>query len=320
MAANVEKSAGGVMRFEPLRSKMRSGLEAHLDKAAQAYLGDPSLTRMDFSRPPGEAALSGCDSVSWRIFKNPVTLFIGGVAAVILELAEPRVRSGVWEHSNFRKDPVGRLKRTGLAAMVTVYGARSEAEAMIARINAIHDRISGVTPAGAPYHASDPELLTWVQATAAFGFLEAYSAYAFPISDVERNRYYGESVKSAALYGATSAPRSLAEQAALFDAMTDKLEASEIIFEFLSIMKKAEAFPQPAQIAQHSLVRAAVELVPGRIRGILGLDRRYGLRPFEGRVVRRMARRADRLVLKSGPAATSCRRLGLPDHYLYRRP
>jgi uncharacterized protein (DUF2236 family) len=33
------------------------------------------------------------------VFKNPVTLFIGGVGAVLLELAEPRVRDGVWGHS-----------------------------------------------------------------------------------------------------------------------------------------------------------------------------------------------------------------------------
>ncbi len=308
------------MPVAELRSKIRRKVEDRLDRAAQVYLDDRALARADFSAPAGEASLSSPDSVSWRIFKNPVTLFIGGVAAVILELAEPRVRSGVWEHSNFRKDPVGRLKRTGLAAMVTVYGARSEAETMIARINTVHDRISGVTPSGAPYHANDPELLTWVQATAAFGFLEAYSAYAFPLSDADRNRYYAESVKAAALYGASAAPRSLAGQEALFDVMTSKLEASDIVFEFLTIMKKAEAFPQPAQIAQHSLVRAAVELVPGNIRNILGLDRRYGLRPFEGRVVKRMARRADRLVLRSGPAATASRRLGLPDDYLYRRP
>lgn len=298
---------------------MRGKVEARLDRAAKAYLEDGALARVDFTKPAGEAALSGPDSVSWRIFKNPVTLFIGGVTAVILELAEPRVRSGVWEHSSFRKDPVARLKRTGLAAMVTVYGARSQAEDMIARVNAIHDRVSGVTPAGTPYHASDPELLTWVQATAAFGFLEAYSTYAAPLTDADRNRYYAESSKAAALYGAAGAPRSLHEQQALFDAMTPKLEASEVIFEFLSIMKKAEAFPQPAQIAQHSLVRAAIDLTPRQIRHILGLGEQYGLRPFEGRIVRRMARRADRLILRSGPAAASCRRLGLPDDRLYRR-
>ena len=119
-----------------------------------------------FAQPEGEPALVPADSVSWRIFKNPVALFVGGVAAVILELAEPSVRTGVWEHSGFRRDPVRRLERTGMAAMVTVYGARSVAEAMIADVVRLHDRVTGATPAGEPYRANDVRLLTWVQATA----------------------------------------------------------------------------------------------------------------------------------------------------------
>jgi len=43
----------------------------------------------------------------------PCELFIGGVAAVIMELAEPRVRTGVWEHTTFRIDPVRRLRPDG---------------------------------------------------------------------------------------------------------------------------------------------------------------------------------------------------------------
>lgn len=307
------------MPVAAIKARVKTGLERRLDKAAKAYLGDPSLTKIDFAAPSGEAALSGPDSVSWRIFKNPVTLFIGGVAAVILELAEPRVRTGVWENTSFRTNPVARLKRTGLAAMVTVYGPKSAAQAMIARVNRMHDRVSGYTPDGVYFRASDPELLTWVQATAAYGFLEAYSAYASEISDEDRDRYYREGEAAALAYGAVTPPQSLAEQRALFAAMTPKLEASLVVFEFLRIMKKAEAFPQPAQLAQHSLVRAAVDLTPAPVREILGLDKSYGLRPFEGRAVRRMARRADRLILRSGPAAASCRRLGLPEDYLYRR-
>jgi uncharacterized protein (DUF2236 family) len=307
------------MPVDALRASLRRGVEDRLDKAAKAYLGDPMLSKIDFAQPAGEPALVGPDSVSWRIFKNPVTLFIGGVTAVILEFAEPRVRTGVWDNTTFRTDPVCRLKRTGLAAMVTVYGAQSVAEKMIANVNRMHDRIAGVTPSGAPYAASDPELLRWVQATAAFGFMESYSAYASPLTDEDRDRYYAEGRPAALLYGANDAPRTQAEERMLFEEMLSNLEPSEIIFEFLNIMKRAEAFPQPAQLAQHSLVRAAVDMVPGNIRDILGLTRRYGLRPFEGRVVRRMARRADRLILRSSPAAQSCRRLGLPEDYLYRR-
>jgi uncharacterized protein (DUF2236 family) len=312
-----------MLQLKPLRARVRARVrgevEAHLDKAAQVYFGDPALSKVDFAAPAGEAALVGPDSVSWRIFKNPVTLFIGGVTAVILELAEPRIRTGVWENTTFRTNPVGRLKRTGLAAMVTVYGARSVAEQMIARVNAIHHQIKGVTPAGAAFRASEPELLTWVQATAAFGFLESYSKYAASLSDAERDHYYAESQTAAALYGATGAPASRAEQDALFEAMTPKLEASDTVFEFLSIMKKAEAFPQPAQLAQRSLVRAAVDLTPAPVREVLELDARFGLRPFEGRVIRRMARRADRLILRSGPAAQACKRLGLAEDFLYKR-
>ena len=73
-----------------------------------------------------------------------------GIAAVILELAEPAVRTGVWKHSTFRQDPLGRLQRTGLAAMVTVYGARSIAERMIQGVVRMHAGVTGETPAGEP--------------------------------------------------------------------------------------------------------------------------------------------------------------------------
>ncbi len=109
-----------------LRSNLHDLAEARLDMAARAYLADPRIKTPDFSVPEGAPSFVGPDSVSWRIFKNPVTLFIGGVAAVFMEFADPRVRMGVWEHSNFRTDPVLRLKRTGLAAMITVYGPRAQ--------------------------------------------------------------------------------------------------------------------------------------------------------------------------------------------------
>ena len=81
-------------------------LHSSLEAMARLLLkaGDPS--HIDFSRPVGEAALLSPESVSWRVFKNPLSLFIGGVTAVIMELAEPRVRTGLWEHTTFRLDPI----------------------------------------------------------------------------------------------------------------------------------------------------------------------------------------------------------------------
>jgi uncharacterized protein (DUF2236 family) len=87
-------------------------------------------------------------------------------------------------HTHFRSDPLRRLRRTGLAAMVTVYGARSVAEPMIARVRQIHDMVAGTTLSGEPYRANDPELLNWVYATAAYGFVQAYHTYVEPLSSL----------------------------------------------------------------------------------------------------------------------------------------
>ena len=199
-----------------------------------------------------------------------------------MELAEPRVRTGVWEHTNFRVDPIRRLRRTGFAAMVTIYGARSMAEAMIARIRRMHDMVAGTTPSGEAYCANDPELLTWVQGTAAYGFLQAYHAYVQPLSLSERDCYYAEGISAAALYGATSAPRSEADLEMLFQATAGRLERSDIVFEFLTIMRSTPFLPLPLRPVQHLLVRAAIDLTPRWLRMILGLNA-HGLHRLGGR-------------------------------------
>jgi uncharacterized protein (DUF2236 family) len=250
------------------------------------------------------------------VFKNPLALFIGGVAAVIMELAEPRVRTGVWEHTTFRLNPGQRLRRTGLAAMVTVYAARSTAEAMIARVRTMHDAVAGVAPSGETYRANDPELLNWVHGTAAYGFLQAYHVYVQPLSPAERDRYYADAVSAAHLYGAIGAPRSEAELLALFDTMAGRLRHSGIVHEFLAIMRTSPLLPLLLRPAQPLLVRAAIALTPHWMRTLLGLDRQ-GLNAWETMAVRHAGSLADRLVLDSNPAVQACRRLRLPADYLY---
>ena len=291
-------------------------LQSSLEAATRALLEPNDRSHVDFLRPTGEAALVSPDSVSWRVSKNPLSLFIGGVTAVIMELAEPRVRTGVWQHTSFRLNPIRRLRRTGLAAMVTIYGARSTAEALIARVRRMHDAVSGTTPSGEAYFANDPELLNWVHATAAHGFLQAYRTYVQPLPLSERDRYYAEGVPVAGLYGATGAPASEAELEMLFHAMGDQLERSDIVFEFLAIMRSAPVLPLLLRPAQHLLVRAAVDLTPRWVRTILGLNG-HGLHAWEAEAVRQAGAFVDRLILESNPAVQACRRMCLPADYLY---
>lgn len=289
-------------------------LGAHLTRRLGVGAGRPDL---DFRKPAGEAALASPDSVSWRVFKNPVALFVGGVCAVLLELAEPRVRSGVWDHSSFRSNPVPRMKRTGVAALTTVYGARSIAERMIANVRRMHGHVTGMTVDGAAYQANDPELLDWVQATASFSFLEAYCTFVTPLPAAERDRFYAEGAVAATLYGAVGAPRGVAAQQAQFARMRPKLEPSPVIAEFLDILRHAPILPRPLRATQGLFIRAAIEILPHDIRTLLNLADE-GLKPWEGRLVRMAGRMADRLRVPGGPPSQACQRLGLPADYLYR--
>lgn len=293
-------------------------LQLPLENFINGFVRPEAGPQIEFSSPVGEPALLPPDSLSWLIFKNPLALAIGGITAVILELAEPKVRTGIWEHTSFRTAPLLRLQRTALAAMLTVYGPRSRTAVMIAAVNRLHGRVHGVTPQGDVYGADDPELLNWVQATAAFGFLEAYHTYVRRLDAQERDRFYAEGTISAKLYGASQAPTSQPELDALFNAMREKLEASDIVFEFLNIMQRAPLLPQWLRPLQGMLVKAAVELVPLWTRERLQLGRQYRLAPWQTCLVRIAGACAERVILRSGPAVQSCRRLGLPQDYLYR--
>ena len=109
-------------------------MRRNLDRLLRDYIAPPPGMRpVDFSAPAGAPALFAPDSTTWRVMKNPVALIVGGIAAVILELAEPRVRTGVWEHTSFRRDPVTRMRRTGYAAWVTIYAPADAARARRAK-------------------------------------------------------------------------------------------------------------------------------------------------------------------------------------------
>jgi uncharacterized protein (DUF2236 family) len=293
-------------------------LQRQIEAAAAQMLQPAGEPAFDFSLPHGEPALVPADSVSWRVFRNPVALFVGGVTAVLLELAEPRVRTGVWEHTSFRTAPRQRLQRTGLAAMVTVYGARSVAGKMINGVTRMHARVKGHTPEGVPYSASDPELLTWVHATAAFGFVTAYSRYVRPLSSADLDQFYAEGAAAAGLYGADAPPLSAAALEMLFERTRPALRASPIVRQFLSVMTHEPILPALARPLQALLVRAAVDATPAWLRERLDLGTAAGLGGVGRSIVARVGAVADRILLRSSPSVQACLRMGFPEDYLLR--
>ena len=102
----------------------------------------------------------------------------------------------------------------------------------------------------------------------------------------------------------------------MFAAMRPKLERSDVVFEFLDIMRDAQILP--SRFVQRLIVRGAVEIAPAWARDILGLGPEYGLKPGGASLLRALGALSERIVLDEAPPAQACRRLGLPANYLYR--
>jgi uncharacterized protein (DUF2236 family) len=145
----------------------------------------------------GDAGIFGPDSVAWRVHADPVML-VGGLRALLVQALEPRAMAAVDQHSAFREDPWGRLRRTTEFVVATTYGDTAAAKAAAARVRAVHRGIHGIDPVtGDAYDARDPDLLLWIHAVEVESFLLAYRTYAGRVTDADGDRYVAEMARVA---------------------------------------------------------------------------------------------------------------------------
>ncbi|MFI5254600.1 MAG: oxygenase MpaB family protein [Candidatus Limnocylindrales bacterium] len=138
----------------------------------------------------------GPGSAMWRVNREAV-LLAAGQAALLLQIAHPHVAEGVAQHSDFEADPWRRLRGTLRTTLDLVFGDGPAAERAVRRLNTIHARVRGEAAdplarkvAGPAYHALDPELLLWVQATLIVTGFEAYERWVGPLDDVDREELW----------------------------------------------------------------------------------------------------------------------------------
>lgn len=147
------------------------------------------------------------DGVFRRVNREAV-LVLSGPRALLLQLAHPLVAQGVADHSDFRRDALGRLWRTLDTMLTIIFAPREEALATAARLRTVHEHVRGrlredtpAFPAGTPYAAPDPELLRWVEATLLDSGAVAYERWVAPLSPAEGEAYYREAGVLAELLG-----------------------------------------------------------------------------------------------------------------------
>ena len=216
------------------------------------------------------------ESVIRRVGNTPLTPFLGGGPAVLLQVAHPLVAAGVVQHSDYRVDLWRRLGRTLRALYLIAYGTKEEAARAGETVQTVHSRVQGETdvqlgpfPAGTRYSAADPELMLWVHATLVESSLTVYQRFVRALPPDDQERYYQEMALVARLFGtpASVIPPSLAE---FRDYLTAQLAGESITVtapakEVATVILEA---PLPAVtrvlVPAHRLATAG--LLPARLR------------------------------------------------------
>ena len=225
----------------------------------------PVQRRQDALFPP--------DSVAWRVHGDVTSMLVGGVAALMLQMLHPAVLAGVWDHSGFRDDMQGRLRRTARFIAVTTYGAPDDATALLAKVRKIHDHIGGTLPDGTPYRASEPDLLAWVHVSEVLSFLDGWIRYGEPgMSRADQDRYVAEMARIAEPLGVDPIPTTRAEAEAIQRAMRPSLRVDARTRDVAGVLLNQPSPSFAARPFQTMTMQAAIDLLPGWARTMHGLE------------------------------------------------
>ncbi|MQP75950.1 DUF2236 domain-containing protein [Stenotrophomonas sp. MYb238] len=263
-----------------------------------------------YDAPPGDPGWFGPDSVTWRIHSEFPGMLAGGLCALMLQLLHPRALAGVHDHSNFREDLVGRLRRTTGFVAGTSYAPAAEVEKLVERVRRIHARIAGTLPDGRGYAADDPELLTWVHVTEAYGFLEGCRRYCREVPADIADRYYDEYRRVAEALGAREVPASEAQVRDYFAAQQPQLcmdARSRDVLEVLEAIRLPVPLPG---VSRDLFLSAGAALLPEWAQRLLGHSRGQRLRAKLAARVLRGSAPLFRAALGDGIATRACRRMG----------
>jgi uncharacterized protein (DUF2236 family) len=239
-------------------------------------------SRCLFSRPSAPEAPAGGPTVSGRLQREVVLLLAWG-PAIMLQLAHPLVARGVADHSAFRAERWGRTRRfhRTLDAMLRLcFGTDREVATVVARINAIHDRVHGQLlepagrfPAGTVYSAHDPVLLGWVHATLLDMNLRVYELFVRPLSIEDKDRYC---VEASTIEGSLGIPAGRLPRTfgALEGYMAGMLASEDIVVtDAARTLARAVVYPGTPRVAEPAvaLMRlTTIGLLPPTIRAAYG--------------------------------------------------
>ncbi len=174
---------------------------------------------------PDDAFLAP-ESVARRVHGDLPSMLIGGLSALLLQSLHPLAMAGVADHSNYRDDALGRLRRTASFVGYTTFGTVEQADEAIEQVRRVHRRVHGVAPDGRPYSADDPDLVTWIHVAEMASFLASCQRFGRrPVTAAERDAYWADTAPVARALGAEWVPATADEATAYLQRVRPALYA-----------------------------------------------------------------------------------------------
>lgn len=127
--------------------------------------------------------------IFWHINREAVIL-LGGLRALLMQIAHPAIAAGVYEHSDWQTQPYRRFLRTLWLINQIVHGKESTARKALHAINLRHAKIHGNYHSAKKnkefsYSANDLLLKKWVLSTLVDSSLYAYERWVGNLSQSE---------------------------------------------------------------------------------------------------------------------------------------
>ena len=261
-------------------------------------------------------------SICWERASDLRTM-LGAGPALLLQVAHPTVGAGVAQHSDFRRDPWGRLFRTLDFVNMIIYGGPEGAARTGRAVREMHKRIKGTKPDGSRYHALEPEAYAWVHATLAWVIIEAHGRFGEPFSFSEKRRFWREWLNVGRFLAVPDGelPSDWPGLERYVDAMIDeRLDDNDTVRDVLGSLEARITPPFPGSKVLWPVLRpgaertsriATVYLLPDRLRRKLDLQLTRG-QLLEMRALGRATRASGR-VLPQGLKVSG------PDYLRWRR-
>jgi len=286
MATNHQLPPGVVATAEAIGSAL-GDVRLALGRGVRDLLaGDNPPVRDLYSPIEGDPGLFGPDSVTWRIHADG-SMLIAGIRALLLQMMHPLAMAGVAEHSDYRRHPLDRLANTTKFVASTTWGTTEQADAALAMVERVHQRVVGTAPDGRAYSANDPHLLSWVHHSEVDSFLRTYQRYgASPLTAADADRYVDEMSIINDRLGGEYAARSVAELDQWMEQIRPELRADQQALDAARWLLRAP-LPLVARPAFAIIMPAAIGVLPDWVRSELKLPNVPVLDPY---IVRPAAR------------------------------